>query len=323
MAGFFIPDEKNIDSLFKEASKKAPSNPKDESSNNDSIESNNKDNSVKKTEEDNKKITVSEKDENNGNTANSKSEMMNRFQQNLISKNSTDENKEDEKIVKSDGSKEESPVKDKKSTEENSSLSPEKEIKNANKKAEEVSNSKQEEKSKENTAITKSDSNKKPTSGLDIQEVAKIISMFNLLNNTDDDTLNFVYKIVPNEDNKKNIENNQLSDKDKKFSYLIHSLILLEKDDINDIKFIMSLLKTEDRVDRAFKILETDSEQVERTSYMVERLLDKENPEKIRIENQDIFRIVAKELESSVQQLLEKNKNTIKGAEQIFSKVSL
>lgn len=323
MAGFFIPDEKNIDSLFKEASKKAPPSPKDESSNNDSIESNDKDNSVKKTEEDNKKITVSEKDENDGNTANSKSEMMNRFQQNLISKNNTIENKEDEKTIKPDGNKEESPATDKKSEEENSSLSPEKEIKNANKKAEEVPNSNQEEKSKENTAITKSDSNKKPTSGLDIQEVAKIISMFNLLNNTDDDTLNFVYKIIPNEDNKKNIENNQLSDKDKKFSYLIHSLILLEKDDINDIKFIMSLLKTEDRVDRAFKILETDSEQVERTSYMVERLLDKENPEKIRIENQDIFRIVAKELESSVQQLLEKNKNTIKGAEQIFSKVSL
>ncbi|MDO7785575.1 hypothetical protein QPL65_25485, partial [Escherichia coli] len=77
MAGFFIPDEKNIDSLFKEASKK---NIKEEKSINESTEADNKEESIKKAEDDNKKTADSgnEKEKGNVNTTNPKSEMMNK-----------------------------------------------------------------------------------------------------------------------------------------------------------------------------------------------------------------------------------------------------
>lgn len=310
MAGFFIPDEQNIDSLFKEASKKTSQTQKEETSENNNAENDKKESTIIiKNNENNKTNDEAKDDEKDNNISNNKNEIMNKFQQNLASKNGKSiigERKSPPIIAK----KENIEQKDEKTNE-------------ANEVNEETA--KDEAKEFEKREVTNTNeknvfvSNK--NNGIGIKEVAKIISIFNMLNKTNEKALNFIYKIVPQDS--KDIEIENLSEKDKKFSFLTHSLIHLEKENINNIVFIITLLKEEDRVDRAFKILETDSKQIEQVSFIVDKLLDKQNPEKINIENQDVFRIVAKELESSIQTLLENNKETIKDVEQLVNNISI
>lgn len=310
MAGFFIPDEQNIDSLFKEASKKTSQTQKEETSENNNAENDKKESTIIiKNNENNKTNDEAKDDEKDNNISNNKNEIMNKFQQNLASKNGKSiigERKSPPIIAK----KENIEQKDEKTNE-------------ANEVNEETA--KDEAKEFEKREVTNTNeknvfvSNK--NNGIGIKEVAKIISIFNMLNKTNEKALNFIYKIVPQDS--KDIEIENLSEKDKKFSFLTHSLIHLEKENINNIVFIITLLKEEDRVDRAFKILETDSKQIEQVSFIVDKLLDKQNPEKINIENQDVFRIVAKELESSIQTLLENNKEIIKDVEQLVNNISI